>query len=68
MRRLLFIDRALPYLGPAFALVLGVVGLGRRSLDVDEASVGAAAHGSVSPWSAGTTQRNGSGSPRSSPP
>ena len=46
MRRLLFIDRALPYLGPAFALVLGVVGLGRRSLDVDEAAVVAAAHGS----------------------
>ena len=46
MRRLLLIDRALPYLGPAFALVLGVVGLGRRSLDVDEAAVVAAAHGS----------------------
>lgn len=46
VRRLLLIDRALPYLGPALALVLGVVGLGRRSLDVDEAAVVAAAHGS----------------------
>jgi mannosyltransferase len=46
VRRLLLIDRALPYLGPALALVLGVVGLGRRSLDVDEAAAVAAAHGS----------------------
>ena len=38
MRRLIaVIDRALPYLGPALALIVGLVGLGRRSLDVDEA-------------------------------
>ena len=39
-------DRALPYLGPALALLVGLVGLGRRSLDVDEAAIVAAAHGS----------------------
>ena len=47
MRRLLAVtDRALPYLGPALALIAGLIGLGRRSLDVDEAAIVAAAHGS----------------------
>ena len=47
MRRLLAVtDRALPYLGPALALIVGLAGLGRRSLDVDEAAIVAAAHGS----------------------
>ena len=47
MRRLIAVtDRALPYLGPALALIVGLVGLGRRSLDVDEAAIVAAAHGS----------------------
>jgi mannosyltransferase len=47
VRRLLAVtDRALPYLGPALALIAGLVGLGRRSLDVDEAAIVAAAHGS----------------------
>jgi mannosyltransferase len=47
-RLIAVIDRALPYLGPALALVLGLAGLGRRSLDVDEAAAVAAAHGSFS--------------------
>lgn len=47
-RLLAVIDRALPYLGPALALVLGLVGAGRRSLDVDEAAVVAAARGPFS--------------------
>jgi mannosyltransferase len=42
------LDRALPFLGPALAAVLGVVALGRRSLVVDEASLLAAAQGSFS--------------------
>ena len=47
VRRLLAVtDRALPYLGPALALIVGLVELGRRSLDVDEAAIVAAAHGS----------------------
>ena len=47
VRRLIAVtDRALPYLGPALALIVGLVGLGRRSLDVDEAAIVAAAHGS----------------------
>jgi mannosyltransferase len=41
-------DRVIPYLGPALALTLGLVGLGRRSLDVDEATAVAAAQGSFS--------------------
>lgn len=41
-------DRVLPYLGPGLALVLGVVALGRRSLDVGEAAAVAAAQGSFS--------------------
>ena len=41
-------DRALPYLGPGLALVLGIVALGRRSLDVGEAAAVAAAQGSFS--------------------
>jgi mannosyltransferase len=44
-RAVAVIERALPYLGPALALALGLVGLGRRSLDVDEAWTVAAAHG-----------------------
>jgi 4-amino-4-deoxy-L-arabinose transferase-like glycosyltransferase len=47
VRRLLAVtDRALPYLGPALALLVGLVGLGGRSLDVDEAAIVAAAQGS----------------------
>ena len=42
------LDRALPFLGPTLAAVLGLVALGRRALDVDEASLLAAAHGSFS--------------------
>ena len=42
------LDRALPYAGPALALVLGAVALGRRALDVDEAAAVAAATGSFS--------------------
>ena len=41
-------DHVLPYLGPGLALLLGLVGLGRRSLDVDEATTVAAAQGSFS--------------------
>jgi mannosyltransferase len=47
-RVLAFADRALPYLGPGLALVLGLVALGRRSLDVGEAAAVAAAQGSFS--------------------
>ena len=39
------LERALPFAGPALALVLGAVALGRRPLDVDEASALAAAQG-----------------------
>ena len=42
------LDRALPFLGPTLAAVLGLVALGRRALVVDEASLLAAAHGSFS--------------------
>ena len=42
------LDRALPFLGPGLALLLGLVGLGHRSLDVDEAAAVAAARGSFS--------------------
>ena len=42
------LDRVLPYLGPGLALLLGIVALGRRSLDVDEATTVAAAHGTFS--------------------
>lgn len=44
-RAIAALDRALPYLGPGLALVLGLVALGRRSLGVDEATAVAAAHG-----------------------
>jgi mannosyltransferase len=47
-RALPVVDRTLPYLGPVLALVLCVVGLGRRPLDVDEATAVAAAQGSFS--------------------
>lgn len=47
-RLLAVTDRALPYLGPGLALAIGLAGLGRRSLDVDEAAAVAAAHGSFS--------------------
>ncbi len=47
-RWIAILDRALPYLGPLVAAVLGLVALGRRSLDIDEASVLVAAHGSFS--------------------
>lgn len=42
------VDRALPYVGPCLALALGLVALGRRSLDVGEAAAVAAAQGSFS--------------------
>jgi mannosyltransferase len=42
------LDRALPYLGPALAAVLGLVALGRRSLVVDEATLVSAAQGPFS--------------------
>jgi len=42
------LDRAMPFLGPALAGVLGLVALGRRALVVDEASLLAAAQGSFS--------------------
>jgi len=42
------LDRVLPYLGPAIALVLGTVAVGRRPLDVDEAAAVASARGSFS--------------------
>ena len=41
-------DRVLPFVGPALALVLGAVALGRRPLDVDEATAVAAAQGAFS--------------------
>ena len=44
-RLLAALDRALPFLGPAVALVLGLAALGRRSLDVDEAAAAASARG-----------------------
>ncbi|HET9243768.1 MAG TPA: glycosyltransferase family 39 protein [Gaiella sp.] len=47
-RVLLAVDRALPYFGPLLALVLGLAGVGRRSLDVDEATAVAAAQGPFS--------------------
>jgi mannosyltransferase len=47
-RALAVLDRALPFLGPGLALLLGLVGLGHRSLDVDEAAAVAAARGSFS--------------------
>jgi mannosyltransferase len=47
-RGVLIVDRALPYLGPAIALVLGTVAAGRRPLDVDEAAAVASARGSFS--------------------
>ena len=42
------LDRVLPYLGPALALGLGLVALGHRSLDTDEATAVTAARGSFS--------------------
>lgn len=42
------LDRLLPFLGPALALVLGLVALGHRSLDADEAATVAAAQGAFS--------------------
>jgi mannosyltransferase len=42
------LDRALPYLGPGLAAVLGLVALGHRSLDTDEAVGVSAARGSFS--------------------
>jgi len=42
------LDRALPYLGPGLALALGLVALGHRSLDTDEAATVVAARGSFS--------------------
>lgn len=42
------LERVLPYLGPAIALVLGAAALARRSLDVDEAATVAAVQGSFS--------------------
>ena len=42
------LDRALPFLGPALAGVLGFAALGRRALVVDEASLLAAVQGSFS--------------------
>ena len=47
-RALALLDRALPYLGPGVALALGLVGLGHRALDLDEAAGVAAATGSFS--------------------
>ena len=38
----------MPFLGPGLALVLGVVALGHRPLDTDDAAAVAAAHGSFS--------------------
>lgn len=42
------LDRALPYLGPGLAAVLGLVALGHRSLDTGEAAAVAAARGPFS--------------------
>jgi mannosyltransferase len=47
-RSIAVLDRALPFLGPALAAALGVAGLGRRSLTVDEGAALAAAQGSLS--------------------
>lgn len=47
-RAVAVLDRTLPYLGPAIALLLGTVAAGRRSLDVDEAAAVASARGSFS--------------------
>ena len=47
-RSLAVIDRALPFLGPALAALLGVVALERRSLTIDEGAVLVAAQGSFS--------------------
>jgi len=47
-RLLAALDRALPYVGPALAAVLGLAGLGRRALVVDEASLLSAAQASFS--------------------
>lgn len=45
-RALAVLDRALPFLGPGLALLLGLVALGHRSLDIDEAAAVGAAEGS----------------------
>lgn len=45
-RSIAVLERAVPYLGPALAAVLGLVALGRRSLSIDEAAIFAAAQGS----------------------
>jgi mannosyltransferase len=45
-RALAVLDRTLPFLGPGLALLLGLVALGHRSLDIDEAEVVSAAQGS----------------------
>ena len=37
-RAVALLDRVLPYLGPGLAFVLGLVALGHRSLDIDEAA------------------------------
>lgn len=42
------LERAAPYLGPGLGFVLGLVALGRASLDVDEAATIAAVRGSFS--------------------
>jgi hypothetical protein len=47
-RALALLDRALPYLGPGVALVLGLAGLGHRPLGLDEATGVAAATGAFS--------------------
>ena len=47
-RSLAVLDRALPFLGPVVAGVLGVVALGRRSLTIDEGAILAATQGSFS--------------------
>jgi mannosyltransferase len=47
-RAVAILDRALPYLGPGIALLLGTVAAGRRSLDVDEAATILSARGSFS--------------------
>lgn len=47
-RSVVVLDRALPFLGPGLAAVLGLVALERRSLTIDEGSVLAATQGSFS--------------------
>jgi mannosyltransferase len=47
-RSLAVLDRALPFLGPGVAALLGVVAVERRSLTIDEGAVFAAARGSFS--------------------